>query len=261
MTVKIVEYNPNTPFPSKMMVFADSTDGFAPFLAGMSMIGKDDVSKPDLRIFYSGTDGQTENTIPEPMPIEWMGYYVESREGDTILLLRVAGGDVSWDNVFTSITAFMDSNLSSDLETVVVCSSIISSTFADTLGEGEICMYDWVDDERIGMFMTSEGFAVDGVAGIHDIGWMIPHILNNIYGFNQEQGDEKQLFSMLYAPSQTKDVDVDAAKKMCEFYNQSWDLDTDIEMVDEVVLALLQQIRPAESDEFMGNVFDWGESH
>ena len=38
------------------------------------------------------------------------------------------------------------------------------------------------------------------------------------------------------------------------------DLDTDIEMVDEVVLALLQQIRPAESDEFMGNVFDWGES-
>ena len=88
--------------PSTLMVFHQNEKGFAPFLAGMGLVGE---AEPVCHIYSKLFDVPAYNTAPEPTFPEWRLYCIRNDVGRRFFILRMThvyplpvgnGGDNTW---------------------------------------------------------------------------------------------------------------------------------------------------------------------
>lgn len=226
-----------------IIVQENEHDSHSTFMTAMSIAKQEGLENPVAEIFSSALEIESDNILPDPIPLCWLVYETRNELNERCLILRMTGQPQK-PHVLLEVFSWLLLEMEKIGVSIITCLSYVGET--TLMSAGDLYVYDWATEERSGVLMTTNAGLITQSIPIDGFSWVVPFLAKRI------MTDLEALFTINIKTDTL--IDERAATTLCRFLKDTHDLDHDQIIITELSEILNKQYKT--DGPFLGDMFN-----
>ena len=226
-----------------IIVQENEHDSHSTFMSAMSIAKQEGLENPVAEIFSSALKIESDNILPDPIPLCWLMYETRNDLNERCFILRMTG-EPQQAHVLLEIYSWLLPAMENIGVNIITCLSYAGNT--NLMEAGDLYVYDWATEERSGVLMTTNAGLITQSIPIDGFAWVVPFLAKRI------MIDLEAMFTISIKTDTL--IDERAATTLCRFLNDTHDLDFDQTIIKELGALLNKQYKS--DGPFLGDMFN-----